>query len=119
MIIFKRFSTKNVMANNVCQEYIQNKHHLLTEFIKYLGCTCIAHVDETDKGRCIARKGASLKVRAKMNDEQCKHLLMVKQIERAKREAHNKGEACPRRAQLKVKKRSRGKACNAREARRR
>jgi len=63
IIFFKRFGTKHIKANNVYQEFIQNKHHLhmnatcwvtLTEFIKYLGRAGIAHVNETDKGWFIA-----------------------------------------------------------------
>ena len=112
MIIFKRFGTKRVKANNVYQEYIQDKSHLhmnatrwvtLTEFIKYLGRAGIAHVDETDKGWFIAwidrspkaleKQEASLKKeRATMNDEQRERLLIAEQIERAEREARDKGE---------------------------
>ena len=92
--------------------YIQDKHHLhmnatrwvtLTEFIKHLGRTGVAHVDETDKGWFIAwidrspkaleKQEASLKKeRATMNDEQRERLLIAEQIERAEREAHEKGE---------------------------
>jgi DNA/RNA-binding protein KIN17 len=109
---FKRFGTKRVKANNVYQEYIQDKSHLhmnatrwvtLTEFIKYLGRAGIAHVDETDKGWFIAwidrspkaleKQEASLKKeRATMNDEQRERLLIAEQIERAEREAREKGE---------------------------
>jgi DNA/RNA-binding protein KIN17 len=112
MIIFKRFGTKRVKANNVYQEYIQDKSHLhmnatrwvtLTEFIKTLGRAGIAHVDETDKGWFIAwidrspkaleKQEASLKKeRATMNDEQRERLLIAEQIERAEREARDKGE---------------------------
>jgi DNA/RNA-binding protein KIN17 len=112
MIIFKRFGTKRVKANNVYQEYIQDKSHLhmnatrwvtLTEFIKYLSRAGIAHVDETDKGWFIAwidrspkaleKQEASLKKeRATMNDEQRERLLIAEQIERAEREARDKGE---------------------------
>ena len=108
----KRFGTKRVKANNVYQEYIQDKNHLhmnatrwvtLTEFIKYLGRAGIAHVDETDKGWFIAwidrspkaleKQEASLKKeRATMNDEQRERLLIAEQIERAEREAREKGE---------------------------
>lgn len=112
-IIFKkRFGTKRVKANNVYQEYIQDKSHLhmnatrwvtLTEFIKYLGRAGIAHVDETDKGWFIAwidrspkaleKQEASLKKeRATMNDEQRERILIAEQIERAEREARDKGE---------------------------
>lgn len=112
MIISKRFGTKRVKANNVYQEYIQDKSHLhmnatrwvtLTEFIKTLGRAGIAHVDETDKGWFIAwidrspkaleKQEASLKKeRATMNDEQRERLLIAEQIERAEREARDKGE---------------------------
>src|ERR1700752_2635114 len=75
----------------------------LTEFIKHLGRTGIAHVDETDKGWFIAwidrspkaleKQEASLKKeRATMNDEQRERLLIAEQIELAEREALEKGE---------------------------
>ena len=75
----------------------------LTEFIKYLGRAGFAHVDETDKGWFIAwidrspkaleKQEASLKKeRATMNDEQRERLLIAEQIERAEREAQEKGE---------------------------
>jgi DNA/RNA-binding protein KIN17 len=75
----------------------------LTEFIKHLGRTGVAHVDETDKGWFIAwidrspkaleKQEASLKKeRATMNDEQRERLLIAEQIERAEREAQDKGE---------------------------
>jgi DNA/RNA-binding protein KIN17 len=62
-----------------------------------------AHVDETDKGWFIAwidrspkaleKQEASLKKeRATMNDEQRERLLIAEQIERAEREAREKGE---------------------------
>ncbi|KAI0301092.1 zinc finger protein RTS2, partial [Multifurca ochricompacta] len=111
-LLSRRFGTKRVKANNVYQEFIQDKHHLhmnatrwvtLTEFIKHLGRTGVAHVDETDKGWFIAwidrspkaleKQEASLqKERATMNDEQRERLLIAEQIERAEREARNKGE---------------------------
>jgi DNA/RNA-binding protein KIN17 len=110
--LLQRFGTKRVKANNVYQEYIQDKNHLhmnatrwvtLTEFIKHLGRTGCAHVDETDKGWFIAwidrspkaleKQEASLKKeRATMNDEQRERLLIAEQIERAEREAREKGE---------------------------
>ncbi|KAI0252141.1 domain of Kin17 curved DNA-binding protein-domain-containing protein [Lactifluus subvellereus] len=111
-LLSRRFGTKRVKANNVYQEYIQDKNHLhmnatrwvtLTEFIKHLGRTGVAHVDETDKGWFIAwidrspkaleKQEASLKKeRATMNDEQRERLLIAEQIERAEREAEDKGE---------------------------
>jgi len=111
-LLSRRFGTKRVKANNVYQEYIQDKSHIhmnatrwvtLTEFIKCLGRAGIAHVDETEKGWFIAwidrspkaleKQEASLKKeRATMNDEQRERLLISEQIERAEREAHEKGE---------------------------
>jgi DNA/RNA-binding protein KIN17 len=58
-----RFGTKRVRANQVYQEYIADKNHLhmnatrwvtLTEFVKHLGRSGIARVDETEKGWFIA-----------------------------------------------------------------
>lgn len=58
-----RFGTKRVRANQVYQEYISEKSHLhmnstrwvtLTEFVKHLGRSGIAKVDETEKGWFIA-----------------------------------------------------------------
>ena len=112
LLFNNRFVTKRVKANNVYQEFIQDKHHLhmnatrwvtLTEFIKHLGRTGVVHVDETDKGWFIAwidrspkaleKQEASLKKeRATMNDEQRERLLIAEQIERAEREAREKGE---------------------------
>lgn len=108
----KRFGTKRAKANNVYQEYIQDKQHLhmnstrwvtLTEFIKHLGRTGVAHVDETEKGWFIAwidrspkaleKQEASLKKeRATISDEQRERLLIAEQIERAEQEARDKGE---------------------------
>lgn len=110
-----RWGTKRVKANNVYQEYIQDKHHVhmnstrwltLTEFIKHLGRTGVAHVDDTEKGWFIAwidsspkaleKQEASLKKeRATMSDEMRQRLLIEEQIERAaaeEREAKEKGE---------------------------
>jgi DNA/RNA-binding protein KIN17 len=63
-----------VKANQVYQEYIQDKHHLhmnstrwvtLTEFIKHLGRTGVARVDDTEKGWFIAWVDNSPKALAK------------------------------------------------------
>jgi DNA/RNA-binding protein KIN17 len=75
----------------------------LTEFIKHLGRTGVAYVDETDKcwfvawidrsPKALEKQEASLKKeRATMNDEQRERLLIAEQIERAEREAREKGE---------------------------
>ncbi|EIM81414.1 uncharacterized protein STEHIDRAFT_125001 [Stereum hirsutum FP-91666 SS1] len=114
-LLSRRWGTKRVKANNVYQEYIQDKHHVhmnstrwltLTEFIKHLGRTGVAHVDDTEKGWFIAwidsspkaleKQEASLKKeRATMSDEMRQRLLIEEQIERAaaeEREAKEKGE---------------------------
>ena len=72
-IIF-RFGTKRVRANQVYQEYIADKSHLhmnstrwvtLTEFVKHLGRSGIAKVDETEKGWFLAWIDSSPKALAK------------------------------------------------------
>ena len=74
MYLYRRFGTKRVKANNVYQEYIQDKHHLhmnstrwvtLTEFVKHLGRTGVARVDETEKGWFLAWIDNSPKALAK------------------------------------------------------
>lgn len=97
------FGTKRVKANTVYQQFIQDRNHLhmnatrwvtLTEFIKHLGRTGVARVDETDKGWFIAwidsspkaleKQEASLKKeRMTMSDEQRERLLISEQIKRA------------------------------------
>jgi DNA/RNA-binding protein KIN17 len=106
-LLSRRFGTKRVRANQVYQEYISDKHHLhmnstrwvtLTEFVKYLGRSGIARVDETDKGwfiawidnspKALAKAEASLKKeRATTSDEQRERQLIAEQIERAATEA--------------------------------
>ena len=69
-----RFGTKRVAANRVYQEYISDKQHLhmnatrwvtLTEFVKHLGRSGIARVDETEKGWFVAWIDSSPKALAK------------------------------------------------------
>ncbi|KZV67172.1 hypothetical protein PENSPDRAFT_744554 [Peniophora sp. CONT] len=111
-LLSRRWGTKRVRANNVYQEYIQEKSHLhmnatrwvtLTEFVKHLGRTGVAHVDETEKGwflawidnspKALAKQEASMKKeRLTMNDEQRERNLIQEQIERAAAEAESKGE---------------------------
>ena len=73
-LLSRRFGTKRVKANNVYQEFIQDKNHLhmnatrwvtLTEFVKHLGRTGVARVDETEKGWFIAWIDNSPKALAK------------------------------------------------------
>lgn len=70
----RRYGTKRVLANNVYQQYIQDKHHVhmnatrwvtLTEFVKHLGRTGQGRVDETEKGWFIAWVDNSPKALAK------------------------------------------------------
>ena len=79
----------------------------LTEFVKHLGRSGIARVDETDKGwfiawidnspKALAKQEASMKKeRATMSDEQRERILIAEQIERAKEEAGaSSGSASP------------------------
>ncbi|KAF9465314.1 domain of Kin17 curved DNA-binding protein-domain-containing protein [Collybia nuda] len=102
-LLSRRFGTKRVRANQVYQEYIADKNHLhmnatrwvtLTEFVKHLGRSGIARVDETEKGwfiawidsspKALAKAEASLKKdRATTSDEQRERMLIAEQIERA------------------------------------
>ncbi|THH10065.1 hypothetical protein EW146_g8489 [Bondarzewia mesenterica] len=111
-LLSRRFGTKRVRANQVYQEYIQDKHHLhmnstrwvtLTEFVKHLGRTGVARVDETEKGwfiawidnspKALAKQEASLKKeRSTMSDEARQRQLIQEQIDRAAQEAGEKGE---------------------------
>lgn len=114
-LLSHRFGTKRVKANTVYQEFIQDKNHLhmnatrwvtLTEFIKHLGRTGVARVDETEKGwfiawidnspKALAKQEASLKKeRATTSDEQRERMLIAEQIERAKAEASSSSESPP------------------------
>jgi len=102
-LLSRRFGTKRVKANNVYQEHIRDKSHLhmnstrwvtLTEFVKHLGRTGVARVDETEKGwfiawidnspKALAKQEAALKKeRLTTSDEQRERLLIAEQIERA------------------------------------
>ncbi|KAJ8518427.1 hypothetical protein ONZ45_g4487 [Pleurotus djamor] len=109
-LLSRRFGTNRVRANTVYQEYIAEKEHLhmnatrwvtLTEFVKHLGRTGVARVDETEKGlyiawidnspKALAKAEASMKKeRLTTSDEQRERQLIAEQIERANAEA---GEA--------------------------
>lgn len=102
-LLSRRFGTKRVKANQVYQEYIQDKHHVhmnstrwvtLTEFIKHLGRTGVGRVDDTEKGwfiawidnspKALAKAEASMKKdRQTTSDEQRERMLIAEQIERA------------------------------------
>lgn len=75
----------------------------LSEFVKHLGRSGIARVDETEKGwflawidsspKALAKQEASMKKeRATMSDEMRERLLIQEQIERAEAEKEAKGE---------------------------
>ncbi|KAI0819240.1 domain of Kin17 curved DNA-binding protein-domain-containing protein [Trametes gibbosa] len=106
-LLSRRFGTKRVKANSVYQEFIQDRTHLhmnatrwvtLTEFVKHLGRTGVARVDETEKGwfiawidnspKALAKQEASMKKeRMNVSDEQRERTLIEEQIERAAAEA--------------------------------
>ncbi|EJF63270.1 hypothetical protein DICSQDRAFT_168154 [Dichomitus squalens LYAD-421 SS1] len=110
-LLSRRFGTKRVKANTVYQEFIQDKNHLhmnatrwvtLTEFVKHLGRTGVARVDETEKGwfiawidnspKALAKQEASMKKeRMSVSDEQRERMLIEEQIERAAAEAESSG----------------------------
>ncbi|TCD68342.1 hypothetical protein EIP91_010980 [Steccherinum ochraceum] len=103
LLLSRRFGTNRVKANNVYQEFIQDKSHLhmnatrwvtLTEFVKHLGRTGVVRVEETEKGwfiswidnspKALAKQEASMKKeRATTSDEQRERMLIAEQIERA------------------------------------
>ncbi|KAF9645700.1 hypothetical protein BDM02DRAFT_3189484 [Thelephora ganbajun] len=91
-LLSRRFCTKRVKANTIT----------LTEFVKHLGRTGVARVDETEKGWFIAwidnspkalekQEAALKKERSTMSDEQRERLLIIEQIERAKAEEEEQG----------------------------
>jgi len=102
-LLSRRFSTQRVRANQVYQEYIQDRQHVhmnstrwvtLSEFVKYLGREGIVRVDETEKGFYIAwidsspkalakADAAQKKERATVSDEQRERTLIAEQIARA------------------------------------
>ncbi|KAF9527518.1 domain of Kin17 curved DNA-binding protein-domain-containing protein [Crepidotus variabilis] len=106
-MLSRRFGTKRVAANRVYQEYIADKSHLhmnatrwvtLSEFVKHLGRTGVARVDETEKGwfiawidsspKALAKAEASIKKdRATISDEARERQHIAEQIEKAKGEA--------------------------------
>ena len=106
-LLSRRFGTKRVRANQVYQEYISDKNHMhmnstrwvtLTEFLKHLGRTGVARVDETEKGwyiawidnspNALAKAEASMKKdRMTTSDEQRERQMLAEQIERAQADA--------------------------------
>lgn len=107
LLLSRRYNTQRVRANQVYQEYIQDKHHLhmnatrwvtLSEFVKYLGREGICRVDENEKGFWISWVDNSPKAlqrqaelqkreRADMDEEQRQRKQLKEQIERARLQA--------------------------------
>lgn len=103
-LLSRRWGTKRVRANQVYQEFIQDKHHThmnstkwvtLTGFLQYLGKNGICHVDETEKGwfiswidntpKALAKQDAALKKeRQDLGDEERQRRMLKEQMERAK-----------------------------------
>lgn len=106
ILLSRRFGTRRVLANQVYQEYIQDRHHVhmnatrwvsLSEFVKYLGRAGIARVEESELGWFVswidnspsarARQDAAQKMdRQKVDDEQRSRKLLEEQIKRAKKD---------------------------------
>ncbi|KAG7162054.1 DNA/RNA-binding protein KIN17-like [Homarus americanus] len=111
-LLKRRFGTKRVQANNVYQEYIQDRHHIhmnatqwetLTDFVKWLGREGHCVVDETEKGWYVAyidrdpetiRRQEQLKRREKFEKDEEERMqdFIKKQIELG-RSKMNDGEA--------------------------
>ncbi|KZT53952.1 hypothetical protein CALCODRAFT_519733 [Calocera cornea HHB12733] len=109
-LLSRRHGTNRVKANNVYQEYIQDKNHLhmnatrwvtLTEFVKHLGRSGIARVEDTEKGwfmawidnspKALAKAEANQKKeREEMDSEQRERKFLELQIKRAKEEEERK-----------------------------
>lgn len=103
-ILSRQYGTKRVRANNVYQEYIQDKTHIhmnstrwlsLTEFVKFLGRQGIVKADEIDgkwfiawvdnSPQALARtEAAQKKERHHMDDEERERKLINEQIARAR-----------------------------------
>lgn len=103
-LLSRRWGTKRVRANQVYQEFIQDKSHThmnatkwvtLTGFVQYLGKNGICHVDETEKGwfiswidtspKALAKQDAALKKeRQDLGDEERQRRMINEQIERVK-----------------------------------
>lgn len=103
-LLSRRWGTKRVRANQVYQEFIQDKHHshmnatrwvTLTGFCQYLGRSGICHVDETEKGwyiawidnspKALAKQDAAMKKeRQDVGDEERQRRFLNEQIERAR-----------------------------------
>ena len=106
-LLRSRFGTRRVLANQVYQEYIRDRHHVhmnatrwvsLGEFVGTLGRAGVVRVESSDLGLFItwidnsesarARQDAIKKMdRAKMDDEQRSRKLLDEQVQRAREES--------------------------------
>lgn len=113
-VAVSRFGTRRIKANQVYQEYIQERHHLhmnatrwvsLSEFVKHLGREGVAHVEEIiNEGEhgwyitwidrspgALSRQDALQKMeRAKMDEEGRQRKFLNEQIEKAKQQEEAK-----------------------------
>ncbi|KAI9145272.1 domain of Kin17 curved DNA-binding protein-domain-containing protein [Paraphysoderma sedebokerense] len=119
-LLSRRYGTRRILANQVYQEYISDRHHIhmnstewatLTEFVKYLGREGMCQVEETPKGwfiewidrrpETLAKQEAILRKERTMKDEdERERQLIEEQIERAKQQAQT-DEAEPECSELK------------------
>ncbi|WFD33077.1 hypothetical protein MSPP1_004134 [Malassezia sp. CBS 17886] len=119
-LLSRRFSTRRVLANQVYQEFIQDRHHLhmnatrwvtLSEFVKHLGRAGIVKVDDSPLGwfiswidnspSALARQDALRKMdRTKMDDEQRTRRLLDEQIRRAKEQGDGEDPAAEARRKV-------------------
>jgi len=111
-ILRRQYNEKRVHANVVYQQYISDKEHVhmnstcwvtLTSFVRHLGRTGKAEIDETEKGWYITwvlkdpeqeakeKKAAKKEKMAKDDDERIKEYIDA-QIERAKEQVKNDKE---------------------------
>ncbi|KAI8145002.1 domain of Kin17 curved DNA-binding protein-domain-containing protein [Fennellomyces sp. T-0311] len=120
-ILSRAHGTKRVFANSVYQEYIADRNHIhmnatrwntLSEFVKYLGREGICQVDETERGwyitwidnspKALARQAAIQKMDRMQRDEEEREQQMLKeQIEKAAKEAEERGVMEPKATELK------------------
>ncbi|XP_067928216.1 DNA/RNA-binding protein KIN17-like [Watersipora subatra] len=114
-LLRRQFGTKRVKANQVYQEYINDRDHVhmnstqwetLTEFIKWLGREGLCVVDETEKGWFIQyvdrdpetlRKMEALKNREKhdQDDEERMAAFIQSQVEKGRESAQGSAETLP------------------------
>jgi len=100
-LLKRRFNGRRVQANNVYQEYINDRDHVhmnstqwetLTEFVKWLGREGECKVDDTEKGWFVtyidrdpeAIKRAEKKTKMVANDEEKSERILAMQMQRAK-----------------------------------